>query len=73
MKNVEKVELLPYHALGEYKWAALGEHYELTGVKPPASETVIEIADVLESYHLEVSQPSNDTFSKQTKTSGFLK
>ena len=73
MKNVEKVELLPYHALGEYKWAALGEHYELTGVKPPASETVIEIADVLESYHLEVSQPSNDTFSKQKKTSGFLK
>lgn len=71
MKNIHKVELLPYHTLGAYKWVALGEHYELAGVKPPSPETVVEIANVLESYHLEVCQPYNDTSRKRIKMSGF--
>ncbi len=29
MDNIEKVELLPYHQLGEHKWEALGYEYEL--------------------------------------------
>ncbi|SUU98911.1 Pyruvate formate-lyase 1-activating enzyme [Avibacterium paragallinarum] len=34
MKNIEKVELLPYHRLGAHKWEAMGEKYELEDVKP---------------------------------------
>ena len=40
LNNVEKVEILPYHTLGEYKWKELGYDYPLAGIKPPAKERV---------------------------------
>ncbi|MBS4193304.1 pyruvate formate lyase-activating protein [Bacillus sp. FJAT-49705] len=40
LKNVEKVEVLPYHQLGVYKWEQLGHKYPLKGVQPPAAETI---------------------------------
>jgi pyruvate formate lyase activating enzyme len=33
--NVERVEVLPFHQMGESKWDRLGLHYELHGVTPP--------------------------------------
>lgn len=38
LSNVEKVDVLPYHSMGEYKWNALGVPYSLAGVKPPTAE-----------------------------------
>lgn len=38
MKNVEKVEILPYHALGEHKWDVLNDNYELKDIKRPSNE-----------------------------------
>lgn len=35
LKNVEKIEVLPYHSMGEYKWEVLGIPYSLKGVMPP--------------------------------------
>ncbi|MCP3127494.1 MULTISPECIES: pyruvate formate lyase 1-activating protein [unclassified Shewanella] len=46
MKNVEKVELLPYHELGKHKWEAMGETYQLDGVSPPSRETMEKIKTV---------------------------
>ncbi|WP_198780336.1 pyruvate formate lyase 1-activating protein [Shewanella putrefaciens] len=46
MKNVEKVELLPYHELGKHKWEAMGETYQLDGVSPPSRETMEKIKAV---------------------------
>lgn len=40
LPNVEKVEVLPYHELGVYKWKELGIEYALEGVKPPTKERV---------------------------------
>jgi len=40
MRNVEKVEVLPYHSMGAYKWEALGEKYKLSGVKEPTPQQV---------------------------------
>ncbi|WP_088043488.1 pyruvate formate-lyase-activating protein [Bacillus sp. EAC] len=40
LDNVEKVEVLPYHKLGVYKWEALGLKYPLANVKPPSDDSV---------------------------------
>lgn len=39
-KCVEKVELLPFHKMGEYKWEELGEEYELYDIPQPTKEEV---------------------------------
>ncbi|MCW3174219.1 pyruvate formate lyase 1-activating protein [Shewanella subflava] len=46
MQNVEKVELLPYHQLGEHKWQAFGETSPLANVSPPSKETLLSIQQV---------------------------
>ena len=40
LKNVEKVEVLPYHTLGKHKWDTLGILYKLEGIDPPTKERV---------------------------------
>jgi len=45
--NVEKVEVLPYHTLGAYKWKELGYEYPLEGINPPTKERVEHAKQVL--------------------------
>ena len=40
LKTVEKVEVLPYHTLGEVKYEKLGMDYPLKGVEAPSKERV---------------------------------
>ncbi len=51
MKNIQKVELLPYHELGKHKWKALGHEYPLDGVSPPPKETMDMIQGILSQYN----------------------
>ena len=47
LSNVERVEVLPYHDLGVYKWEQLGIPYKLTDVKPPTEESVFHARKIL--------------------------
>jgi pyruvate formate lyase activating enzyme len=38
--NVERVDVLPFHQMGKYKWKELGVTYELADYKPPSAELV---------------------------------
>lgn len=38
--NVERVDVLPFHQMGKYKWKRLGIPYTLEDVQPPTTEAV---------------------------------
>lgn len=47
LSSVSRVQVLPYHAMGEGKWAALGLPYSLSGVKPPTKDEICEAEAIL--------------------------
>ena len=47
LSNVERVEVLPYHTLGKFKWENLGIPYPLEGVNPPPQERVDNAREIL--------------------------
>lgn len=38
--NVKKIEVLPYHSMGAFKWKSLGIPYSLEGVQTPGADRV---------------------------------
>jgi pyruvate formate lyase activating enzyme len=38
--NVERVDVLPFHQMGSFKWKELGMQYELAEVSPPSGDLV---------------------------------
>lgn len=47
LSNVEKVEILPYHSMGKFKWEKLGLKYELDGVRDATDEDTKKAKKVL--------------------------
>ena len=45
--NIQQVEVLPFHKLGEYKWAELGLSYTLKGTEPPTKEQIDRAREIL--------------------------
>lgn len=47
LKTVKKVEILPYHTLGLFKWENMNLDYPLEGVRVPTEEEVKKAEDIL--------------------------
>jgi pyruvate formate lyase activating enzyme len=47
--NVEKIELLGFHKMGEYKWKELGLEYKLSDTQEPGKELLQEVKTIFES------------------------
>ena len=50
---IERVELLPFHKMGEYKWEALGAPYTLGETPSPPVEAVDRAREILRGYGLD--------------------
>jgi len=49
LSNVQKVEVLPYHTMGLYKYQELGIPYPLEGIETPATERVENAKKILQT------------------------
>lgn len=48
LKNVQRVEVLPYHTMGVFKWQNMGISYPLEGISPPSKERVENACRILD-------------------------
>ena len=48
LKNVQRIEVIPYHELGKYKWEELGLKYQLEGTPPASFEDIKRVKKILE-------------------------
>jgi pyruvate formate lyase activating enzyme len=53
-KNIEKLELLAFHKMGEYKWEELGYDYKLKNTPEPSQAQLIKAKEIFEKYQLKV-------------------
>ena len=47
LHNVKKIELLPYHRLGQHKWEELGFNYELKDIRPATEKDIERVKKIL--------------------------
>jgi pyruvate formate lyase activating enzyme len=44
--NVERVDVLPFHQMGRYKWARLGLEYQLQDLEPPTNDLITRTCEL---------------------------
>ena len=56
-QNIEKIEVLPFHKMGEYKWRALSIPYTLDLVNEPTQEQKNRVSNLFQKWnkHVEVT------------------
>jgi pyruvate formate lyase activating enzyme len=47
---IQKVEILPYHTLGVHKYEAMGQTYQLKGIKENTPEQTEHAAGLFKEY-----------------------
>jgi pyruvate formate lyase activating enzyme len=52
--NVERVDVLPFHQMGRYKWRELGMDYSLSDVEPPSEDAIERVCGQFRSVGLNV-------------------
>lgn len=51
---IKRIEILPFHKMGEYKWKELGIKYELEDTQVPEKESIELIKNILRKHQLNV-------------------
>lgn len=54
LQNVERVEVLSFHKMGEHKWEALNLDYQLKETEPPSEELVARVQNQFRKRGLRV-------------------
>jgi len=54
LKNVERVDVLPFHQMGQYKWEKVGKEYKLKDTPTPTRELVEKAEEIFKSYGLKL-------------------
>jgi pyruvate formate lyase activating enzyme len=49
LKKVQKLELLPYHRLGEHKYESLGKEFQFKSITPPEKKGMLRLAEIANS------------------------
>lgn len=52
LRTVGELHLVPYHRLGEFKYARLGREYDLTTLSPPSESAMKQHVEMIQSYGL---------------------
>ena len=50
--NIERIDVLPFHQMGRYKWHKLGLEYAMEDVTPPTPESVKRVCEQFQSHGL---------------------
>lgn len=50
--NVERVDVLPFHKMGEFKWKELGLEYRLADTQPPSGDLAEQVRGIFRSRGL---------------------
>ena len=53
-KNVERVDILPFHQMGGHKWKEVNKIYQLENVLAPTNEEVKKAEEIFRSYGLKI-------------------
>ena len=48
LKNVKKIEILPYHNMGKFKWQNLGLNYEFDSIRPANDDDIKRAKEILQ-------------------------
>lgn len=54
LNNVKKVEILPYHIMGSYKWDELGIKNPLKDIEPASKDDVLKAATIFKNHGINV-------------------
>lgn len=53
IKSLERIDILPFHKMGEYKWAQMQQHYALKDTPPATQQDVDRVKDIFASMGLQ--------------------
>ncbi|NDV96985.1 pyruvate formate lyase-activating protein [Dysgonomonas sp. 521] len=53
-KNIERVDILPFHQMATHKWEQLGIEYKLKDTEPPTTEQIESASSIFKSYGLKI-------------------